>query len=289
MNENDLTNAAGILDVFSFTKIVLLIFGVVCLGFAVKFVASVGTRLHTRIPSRRLLIAQIITTISFAIYILGGSYIFYGIVQPPKALLLAVSGTLAVALGLSLKDLIASIVAGVILLFDRPFQVGDRVAFEGVYGEIITIGLRAVRLVTLDDSVVTIPNSKFITDLVSSGNFGSLDMMIEVNFHLALDSDLTMAREILYETAATSRYVFLKKPVTIVFSEVDFAQRPAMQLRVKCFVIDVRFEKALQTDLLFRGNKALLASNISRPNFLANELEKNATHSKVQALGSAMT
>ena len=257
------------------TKIVLLIFGVICLGVAAKVVASVGTKLHRRVPSRRLLIAQVITTISFVIYILGGGFIFYGIVQPPKALLLTVSGTLAVALGLSLKDLVASVVAGVILLFDRPFQVGDRVTFEGIYGEISTIGLRAVRLITLDDSVVTIPNSKFITEAVASGNFGALDMMIEINFHLALDSDLANARRILYETAVTSKYVYLKKPVTIVFSEIDFARRPAMQIRVKCYVIDVRFEKALQTDVLIRGNQALIMAGISRPAFLISPTDNS--------------
>ena len=117
MNEQDLGNAAKILDVISFSKIMLLVFGLVCLGIATKFIASLGSNLHKKIPSRRLLIAQIVTTVSFSIYILGGSYLFYGIIQPPKALILAVSGTLAVALGLSLKDLIASVVAGVILLF----------------------------------------------------------------------------------------------------------------------------------------------------------------------------
>ncbi|HMN68348.1 MAG TPA: mechanosensitive ion channel [Bdellovibrionales bacterium] len=237
----------------------------IVLGVAVKFVAGIGTTLHARMPSRRLLIAQVVTVTSFAVYILGGTYLFYGIIQPPKTLLLAVSGTLAVALGLSLKDLIASVVAGVILLFDRPFQVGDRVTFEDTYGEITSIGLRAVRLVTLDDSVVTIPNSKFITDLVSSGNFGALDMMIEINFHVDLAADIALARDLLHEAAVTSRFVFLKKPVAIVLTEVNFAERPAMQICVKCYVIDVRFEKALQSDILLRGNQALKDADISRP------------------------
>lgn len=275
MNEQDLGNAAGIADVLSFSKIILLFIGVIFLGIAVKFVASLGQTLHKRIPSRRLLIAQIITTISFAIYILGGSYVFYGIIQPPKALLLAVSGTLAVALGLSLKDLVSSVVAGVILLFDRPFQVGDRVLFDGVYGEIYSIGLRAVRLTTLDDSVVTIPNSKFITELVSSGNFGALDMMIEVNFHLSVDSDLRKAKRLLFETAATSQFTYLKKPISIVFSEVEFARQVSMEVRVKCYVIDVRFEKALQTDLLLRGNEALIEHGIKRP-VLTDFIESNS-------------
>lgn len=277
MNENEIGNASSVLDVLSFTKVGLLIFGMVCLVVAVRFIASLGTNLHRRIPSRRLLIAQVITIFSFAVYILGGSYLFYGIVQPPKALLLAVSGTLAVALGLSLKDLVASVVAGVILLFDRPFQVGDRILFNGTYGEISTIGLRAVKLVTLDDSVVTIPNNRFLTDVVSSGNFGALDMMVEINFHLSLDSNLEKAQEILFEAAVTSKYVYLKKPVSIVFTEVDFARRPSMQVRVKCYVVDVRFEKALQTDILFRGNLALIGNRISRPSFIVGA-QKEEVH-----------
>lgn len=270
MNDQDIGNISSFVEVLSFTKVTLLLFGIVILGFAVKFVAGVGSSLHARLPSRRLLIAQMVTMTSFAIYILGGTYLFYGIIQPPKALLLAVSGTLAVALGLSLKDLIASVVAGVILLFDRPFQVGDRVTFDGTYGEITSIGLRAVRLVTLDDSVVTIPNSKFITDLVSSGNFGALDMMIEINFHVDLTADISLASKLLHEAAITSRFVYLKKPVSLVLTEVNIAERLAMQIRVKCYVIDVRFEKALQSDILRRGNDALKAAGIQRPRFISD-------------------
>lgn len=265
MNETDISSISGVFEVFSFGKITILLLGIVVLGVAVKFVSGLGSSLNKRIPSRRLLIAQTITVISFAIYILGGSYLFYGVIQPPKELLLTVSGTLAVALGLSLKDLIASVVAGIILLFDRPFQVGDRVTFDGTYGEIKTIGLRAVRMVTLDDSLVTIPNSKFITDAVTSGNFGALDMMIELNFHVAFGSDMRLSKQLLHETAVTSRYVFLSKPIAIVMNEVAFAERPAMQIRVKCYVIDVRFEKALQTDIMLRGNEALQHAGIARP------------------------
>lgn len=265
MNEQDLGVALSVIEIFDFTKIALLIFGVVMLGIVAKVVAALGDKLHRRLPARRLLIAQLVTIASFSIYILGSVYLFYGVLQPPKALLIAISGTLAVALGLSLKDLVASVVAGLILLFDRPFQVGDRINFDGAYGEIVTIGLRAVKLVTLDDSVVTIPNNRFITDVVSSGNFGELYMMIEINFHVSLDADLQLARQLLYETAVTSPYLYLKKPVLIVFSEMEFARQAVMQLRVKCYVIDVRFEKALQTDILSRGNEALQARGISRP------------------------
>lgn len=274
MNETNVEGLNEVLEIFSLTKIALLILGIAILGILARGVNSLGENLERRLPSQRLLIAQIVTITSFFIYILGGVYLLYGVINPPKSLLLATSGTLAVAIGLSMKDLVASVVAGVILIFDRPFQVGDRVTFEGIYGEITTIGLRAVRLVTLDDSIVTIPNSKFVTDAVASGNFGALDMMIEVNFHVDLASNIKLANEILYETAVTSPYVFLKKPVALVLTELNFANRPAMQIRVKSYVLDVRFEKAFQSDLLIRGNEALVKAGVTRPSFLDGEFNQ---------------
>jgi hypothetical protein len=50
-------------------------------------------------------------------------------------------------------------------MFDRPFQVGDRVSYGGEYGDIIKIGLRSVRMNTLDDNIITIPNNKVFTDV----------------------------------------------------------------------------------------------------------------------------
>lgn len=265
MNESNPSDIVSFVEVLSFAKLTLLFLGLIVLVIIVKVISNLGGRLHRKIPSGRLIIAQFVTVVSFGVYIIGGVYLFYGVIQPPKALLIAVSGTLAVALGLSLKDLIASVVAGVILLFDRPFKVGDRITFENVYGEITSIGLRAVRMLTLDESVVTIPNSKFITDLVKSSNLGSLDMMVEVDFHVDPSGDIKKAKELLHEVASTSIYSYLKRPVVVSLSEVEFAQKMAIQLKVKGHVFDIRYEKALQSDFIIRGNEALKEYNIPRP------------------------
>ena len=54
------------------------------------------------------------------------------------------------------KDIALSIVAGVMIMFDRPFQVGDRVSFGGEYGDVTVIGLRSVKLRTLDEEATRI-------------------------------------------------------------------------------------------------------------------------------------
>jgi len=271
MNEQDISQLTDAVKLFEVWRIALLLAGI---GFLV-LIASILNRFATRasddFPSHRLLFLQIVTTVNFCIYIFGGAFLIYVSLSPAKELLLALGGGAAVAIGLSLKDLVASLVAGLTLLFDRPFLVGDRVQFGDVYGEIKSIGLRSVKLVTLDDSLVTIPNARFISDVVSSGNAGALDMMIVIPFHIALDADIEIARRLIYEIVVTSRYVYLAKPVKIVASETTVPYGLALKLTVKAYVMDVQYEKDFQTDVVTRVCDAFIKSQIKRPIFVGSE------------------
>lgn len=268
MNDANLTLIEQTAQLFRPDRILMLIFGIVCLVLLAKGVTYVTQVLYRHVPSRRLLVSQIGTSLNFLIYIFGGLFLFYAVLQPPREMMLAATGSAAVALGLSLKDVVGSIIAGFILLFDRPFQVGDRVTFGEVYGEIRSIGLRAVRLVTLDDNEITIPNNRFMTDVVASANAGALDMMVVMDFHIALDADVKLARDILHEVVVTSRYVYLKKPVAIVLSEVAIAERLAVRLQVKAYVLELRYEKEFQSDVYLRGINELRKHGIKRPALL---------------------
>lgn len=263
--DSEIQSLAKIGDLFNVGKILLLILGMTLLWFFVHVINKTSERFSAKFPSRRLLMLQVVTVLSFMIYIVGGSIIIYGVLDPTKELLIALGGSAAVAVGLALKDLVSSLVAGLILLFDRPFQVGDRVTFGSTYGEIRSIGLRAVRLVTLDDNIVTIPNARFMTDVVASGNAGALDMMVCTDFYVALDADLHLARDLVYEILVTSRYIYLKKPVEVVVTERVLAERLAVELKAKAYVLDVKFEKAFQSDTVLRVEQAFLQKGIQRP------------------------
>ena len=143
--------------------------------------------------------------------------------------------------------------------------MGDRVSFNDTYGEIVSIGLRSVRLNTLDDNLVTIPNSRFITEMVASGNAGALDMMVVCDFHLSLDADIELAQSLIHEVVVTSRFAYLKKPVNFVLNEVVIAERLALQIKVKAYVIDVHYEKAFQSDIVKRVSRLFIENNIARP------------------------
>lgn len=272
MNNNELDNISNLVALFKWEKVLAVFIGLFLLSFLVKLFKHIENSLIIRFPNRRLLVLQISTSLTFFVSIFGGIFLIFSVLDPPKELVLALGGSLAVAIGFSIKDLISSFFAGIILLFDRPFQVGDRVSFGDTYGEIVSIGLRAVRLNTLDDNLVTIPNSKFITDVVATGNNGALDMMVEVPFYLAIDSDFVKAQEILLNVIYSSRYAFLKRPVSVVLAEEKLGYHICLKMTAKSYVLDVKFEKAFYTDIITRTERSFLKEKIKRPVFSSQDL-----------------
>lgn len=263
---NDLVNElSGLLALFEGYKLILLLAAGACLWLLNFLIRQVAERLMTKFASHRFLILQISTLISFSIYIFGGVGLIIGIIQPPKEFMLAAGGSIAVAMGIALKDVAASVVAGFLLLFEKPFQAGDKVSFGDVYGEIVSIGLRSVRLKTLDDNLVTIPNSRFITEVVSSGNSGALDMMVVTDFHVALNANLNQATKLIKEVIITSRFAYLKKPVSFVITEEVIGEQLSLRIRAKAYVFDIHYEKAFQTDIVTRTSVLFEENHISRP------------------------
>ena len=265
MNSNETDQILSVVKMIQYDRLFIVVIGFTLIALMAKFVVKTSNRIQELWPAKRVMFLQLATITNFVLYIGGGGSLIYGVLQPPKEVMLAVGGSAAVAIGISLKDLVSSVVAGVILLFDRPFKVGDRVHFNGTYGEVTSIGLRTAKLQTLDDNLVTIPNARFLTDVVASGNSGALDMMVVVVFHLAINADLNKASAIVNDVVVTSRFVYLKKPVDIVFKEVFINDQLLIQLCAKSYVIDCRFEKSFETDVTSRVTKLFQERNISRP------------------------
>jgi small-conductance mechanosensitive channel len=217
--------------------------------------------LGERIAERRLFFKQVTAISRFSILVVATFMVFGSLlaIGDNREVLLAIIAPGAVAIGLALKDLLASLMAGIILLFDRPFQVGDRVRFGDTYGEVKEIGLRAVRLVTLDDNLVSIPNNRFLNDSVASANAGALHQMCVMDFYIGCNEDFETAKRLVYEATASSRYVYLNLPIVVHLREgpvPDGAERFAIRLICKAYVLDGRYESAFATDVTERVKRA---------------------------------
>jgi small-conductance mechanosensitive channel len=259
---SDITSLANLFDGYKLLLLLVAGVGLWSVNFLIRLLAE---RLMLRFTTQRFLILQFSTLLTFSIYIFGGVGLVISIIQPPKEFMIAAGGSIAVAMGIALKDVAASVVAGFLLLFEKPFQAGDKVSFGDVYGEIVSIGLRSVRLQTLDDNLVTIPNSRFITEVVASGNAGALDMMVVTDFHLALNADISEAINLIREVIITSRFVFLKKPVGFSVTEEIIGEQLAIRIRAKAYVFDTHHEKDLQTDIVLRTTRLFHEREIPRP------------------------
>ncbi len=252
-----------------------IVVAVVGLGM-LRLSSRVLDDLGERFTDRRLFFKQANALVRFSLYLITPLLIASSVLQLESQALFAVAGSISVAVGFAFKDLLGSLIAGVILLMDRPFQVGDRISFNGFYGEVTEMGLRAVRLATLDDNLVTIPNNKFLTDEVASANAGALDAMVVIPFYIAAAEDFQTARRIVAEATSTSRYVYLNKPMTTLVSDQFMGERFVTVVTVKAYVFDVRYEKAFMTDVTERVKLAFRSIGIRTPDQQYRDLDLNS-------------
>lgn len=238
-----------------------------------RFLTGIVDRLGRAFGEQRLLFQKIGAFVRFGIYLLTIVACVLLSLEISENVLTILGGTAAVAIGFATKDLVSSLVAGVMIIFDRPFQVGDRVSFGGEYGDIISIGLRSVKLRTLEDSVVTIPNNMLLDQVTSCGNYGVVNMQIAVDFLIGVDQDADRAAAIVREAAVISRFVYLPNPVVVLVNQVVVGDYLALRLRLKAYVLDTQHEKSFETDVTLRVLDAFRDAGIQPPAVLHRPLE----------------
>lgn len=253
--ETVLPQDPGAVFEFNLTKLFyVLLVGVATYGLTVVTRFALG-QLAERIPQRRLLFKRLEPILGLLLYFVA-FYAAIKIISPEQASLYAILGSMALSLGLAAKDLLNDFIGGIVVLFDRPFQVGDRVAAGGHYGEVTSIGLRSTKLVTPDDSLVTVPNSAILSSSVSNSNAGAMDAQVAVDVRLPAGIDLDRVEAIARQAALTSRLAYLAKPVVVNVRD-EFEETSLTRLVVKAYVFDARYENAFAADLTRRIKKEL--------------------------------
>jgi len=216
---------------------------------SLRYFTRLFTRISERKVSRRLFYKSFIPLIR----IIGWTVTFYiiiaDVIAPPVATLLAVLASAGIAVGFAAQDILKNIFGGVIILIDKPFQVGDKVEIGNYYGEITDIGLRAVRLVTPDDSMVTIPNNEIVNTSVSNSNSGEHNCQVVAEVYLPAYINTEKAREVAIRCAAVSRYVFLKKPIVVLFINEIQQGKTILKMRLKAYVSDLKYEFAFKSEM----------------------------------------
>jgi small-conductance mechanosensitive channel len=223
----------------------------------------------THVPSRfRQLLRQSVPLSKAVILFFTIIFVLDLFVKLSPNNILALTGTLAVALGFAFKDYVSSIIAGIVALFETPYRMGDRVKIGDHYGEVINYGLRGIQLRTLEDNVVTIPHNSIWSEPISNANNGALEAQVITNFYFGHNVDVDLIMRILYRAAYTSKYTQLKLPVMVRLDEKPWGTH----FKLKCYPIDIQDETAYKTDLIRRAKQSFSRHQVPYPAFPPQEM-----------------
>ncbi len=223
-------------------------------GLAAKLVGFLLELLSERVPRARFTFKMLVPVARLVIAFFAALTIFRIFAPTPESQV-AVLASLSIALGVGGQDLVKNLFGGLVIITDQPFQIGDRVQIGEAYGEITYIGLRSTKLVTPNDTLVTIPNSEILTRHIFNNNSGVPDCQVAIDLYLAHDVNAHEARQVALEAVHSSPYLLTSKPVVCAAADV-LDQRPYLKLTLKAYVFDHRQEPAFMTDVVVRAKQA---------------------------------
>ncbi|MDH5217368.1 MAG: mechanosensitive ion channel family protein [Gammaproteobacteria bacterium] len=162
-------------------------------------------------------------------------YLFFETWNIDMTAWLASAGIIGIAVGFAAKDTLANLFAGVFILADSPYKIGDYVVLEGAErGKVTHIGIRSTRILTRDDVEVTIPNSIMGNTRVINESGGPHEKFrIRVPVGVAYGSDIDMVRSILLDVAVLEQQVCADPEPRVRFRRFG---NSALEFELLCWV-----------------------------------------------------
>ncbi|MCK9632017.1 MAG: mechanosensitive ion channel family protein [Methanoregula sp.] len=248
-------------------NLIVYIISIIVIAYVLTWLLSfILIHVSERIGWYRTSITMTIPLLKLLVYIVALYYIIIAVIEPSLTQMIAFSGLFGAAIGFGLKDLFADIVGGVVIIFEKPYQIGDKVTIDDKYGEVKDIGIRSTRIQTPADELVSIPNFTLFSRPVTSGNAGDLAMMIVIDLFIHPSSDAEKAMKILKEALVTSKYVIISKkyPYTVLLEDFPFYKR----VRAKGYVNDLRLEFEFKSEVTRRAWGEFQKEGILPPSFV---------------------
>jgi len=235
---------------FDIDTALYIIYIIILAYIAIHLVSFLIRKIGETAGFMRIAANMIIPLFKIAVYFIASYLIVTSVFTPSLSQLVAFSGLFGAALGFGLKDVFSDIIGGIVIAFERPYLIGDKIKIGDKYGEVTDIGLRATRIRTPDDTLVSIPNFSIFNQSASSANAGKTEMMVVTDLFIDSRSDIEEAAGILRECLITSKYIYISSSnrYTVLVDDFPFYRR----LRAKAYVNDLRYEFEFKSDITRR-------------------------------------
>lgn len=131
------------------------------------------------------------------------------------------AGALGVGIGFGLQNITDNFISGIIILFEKPIKVGDRIVVGEVEGDVTSISVRATTILTNENISIIVPNSEFISSRVINWSHNNRNIRFDIPVGVSYQEDPEEVREILLKVAEENEHI-LKVPKPFVFFD-EFA------------------------------------------------------------------
>lgn len=148
--------------------------------------------------------------------------------------LIATAGVASLAIALAAQDTLTNMLAGFMILSDRPFKEGDRIELEsGLHGDVLQIGIRSTKIMTRDNLLVVVPNREIANAFIFNHTLSDPRLRLRIPVGVAYGTDLHHAKEIILEVLARNEYVLPEPAPVVYFTEFGDS---SLNLLIRCWI-----------------------------------------------------
>jgi small-conductance mechanosensitive channel len=175
-----------------------------------------------------------------------GVLISFNFVGIDLSSLTVIFGLLSVGIGFGLQNVTSNFISGLIILFERPISVGDRVVVSDIEGDITEINIRSTMVRTVNNISIIVPNSEFVSKDVINYSHGDPTYRLDIDVGVAYGSDLDTVLKAMQEVADQNKGV-MQKPKPEVHL-IEFGDS-SWNMQLRCWISDVKHYPRIRNEI----------------------------------------
>src|SRR6056297_658536 len=160
--------------------------------------------------------------------------------------LAVIFGLLSVGIGFGLQNVTSNFISGLIILFERPISVGDRVTVSNLDGDVTEINIRATKVRTVNNVSIIVPNSEFVSKDVINYSHGDPTYRLDIDVGVSYGSDLETVLKAMREVADENKHVLQKPPPDVHLLEFG---ESSWNMQLRSWIGDVKDYPQIRNEL----------------------------------------
>ncbi len=244
--------------------------GSIIIFLVILAIFIIGSKLFTRMLSSRILkrlqidkaIRYNLERVVYYLLVVIGSIVAFQFIGIDLSGLAVILGFLSVGIGFGLQNVTSNFVAGLILLFERPIKIGDRVTVGDTLGDVTAINMRSTTIRSINNISIIVPNSEFVSDRVINWSYGDRKVRLDIDVGVSYESDLETVLRCLDEVSRENKHV-LKKPEAVV-QFLEFGDS-SWNMQLRCWIPDPKIQPMVQHELNCAIVHKFRANNVEIP------------------------